>query len=123
MQVLLTLSMPFFKGDAWIQQTATLDHDSLRIGLEQMINASTCLKSYYSRQTTPFSMAFCKGAQHDIFVNSNPHHHVAEWISTEQMCNGKRSRTVEPAGWTDLTSPNCSCTAKQQLNGDVRIFD
>ncbi len=30
---------------------------------------------------------------------------------------------MEPAGWTDLTSPNCSCTAKRQLNGDVRIFD
>ncbi len=29
---------------------------------------------------------------------------------------------MEPAGWTDLTSPKCSCTAKRQLNGDVWIF-
>jgi hypothetical protein len=66
---------------------------------------------------------FREGAQHDIFVNSNPRRHVTERSPAEKMCNGKRSRTVEPAGWTDLTSPNCSCTAKRQSNGDVQIFD
>jgi hypothetical protein len=66
---------------------------------------------------------FREGAQNDIFVNSNPRRHVTERIPAEQMCNGKRSRTVEPSGWTDLTSPNCRCTAKRQSNGDVRIFD
>jgi hypothetical protein len=35
-------------------------HDSPLIGSEQLINASTCPESYYSRQTTPFSMALVK---------------------------------------------------------------
>jgi len=32
---------------------------------------------------------------------------------------------MEPAGWTDLTSPNCRCTAKRQSYGEatVRIYD
>jgi hypothetical protein len=66
---------------------------------------------------------FREGAQNDIFVNSNPRRHVTKRIPAEQMCNGKKSRTVEPAGWTDLTSPNCRCTAKRQSNGDIRIYD
>ena len=66
---------------------------------------------------------FREGAQNDIFVNSIPRRHVTEQIPAEKMCNGKRSRTVEPSGWTDLTSLNCRCTAKRQLNGDVRIFE
>ena len=66
---------------------------------------------------------FREGAQNDIFVNSNPRRHVAKKIPAEQKCNGKSSRIVEPAGWKDLTSPNCRCTAKRQSNGNIKIFD
>lgn len=91
-----------------------LGADDQRINMPEVILQSPNYSILYG---------FREGAQHDIFVNSNPRRHVAERIPAEQMCNGKRSRTVEPAGWTDLTSPNCSCTAKRQSNGDVRIFD
>jgi hypothetical protein len=60
---------------------------------------------------------FREGAQKDIFVNSNPRRHVAVEIPAEQKCNGKTSRIVEPASWTDLTSPTCCCTAKLQADG------
>lgn len=66
---------------------------------------------------------FREGAQNDIFVNSNPRRHVAKETPPERKCNGKTSRIVEPSGWTDLTSPNCLCTAKLQSNGKIRIFD
>jgi hypothetical protein len=66
---------------------------------------------------------FREGAQNDIFVNSNPRRHVDLEIPAEQKCNDKTSRIVEPASWTDLTSPTCRCAAKLQGNGKIRIFD
>ena len=66
---------------------------------------------------------FREGAQNDIFVNSNPRRHVAVTIPAEEKCNDKISRIVEPASWTDLTSPTCRCTAKLQANGKIKIFD
>ena len=66
---------------------------------------------------------FREGAQNDIFVNSNPRRHVAVEIPTVERCNGKASQIVEPASWTDLTSPTCRCTAKLQANGKIKIFE
>ncbi len=107
------------------KKTANINHKSLHICSEQTINTSTCLKSYYSRQTTPFSMAFMKAPNMTSLSTLTT---VVMLLSgfLQSRCITARehvSTTVELAGWTDLTSPNCSCTAKWQSNGDVRIFD
>ena len=68
---------------------------------------------------------FREGAQHDIFVNTNPRRHTTKPIpALLPECNGKKSHITEPAVWTtELTSSNCRCTAKMQTDGTVRIFD
>jgi len=66
---------------------------------------------------------FREGAQHDIFVNSNPRRHIVAPVPAEETCNNTRSRVTDPESWTDLTSPSCRCTATRQSNGEVRIFD
>ena len=46
-------------------------------------------------------------------------------VPVEPKCSGKKSRITEPAGWTDLTSPNGRCTAKRLSYSEatVRIYD
>jgi hypothetical protein len=66
---------------------------------------------------------FREGAQNDIFVNSNPRRHVVQEVPPERKCSGKRSRIMDPSSWSDLTSPDCGCTAVRQSNGEVRIYD
>ena len=65
---------------------------------------------------------FHEGAHNDIFINSDPHCHIAVEIPAEQKYNNNSSRIVEPVSWIDLTSPTCLCTAKPQVNGKIRIF-
>ena len=46
-------------------------------------------------------------------------------VPVEPKCSGKKSRITQPAGWTDLTSPNGRCTAKRLSYSEatVRIYD
>ncbi|KAL3780846.1 hypothetical protein ACHAW5_000840 [Stephanodiscus triporus] len=69
---------------------------------------------------------FREGAQHDIFVNTNPRRHVAVQVPVAQNCSSsKTSRIVQPHGLIsrNLTSPNCQCTAMRMSNGELRIYD
>ena len=70
-------------------------------------------------------IGFREGAQHDIFINTNPRRHVSVPVPVEPKCREKKSRITEPAGWTDMTSPNCRCTAKRLSYSEatVRIYD
>ena len=70
-------------------------------------------------------IGFREGAQNDIFINTNPRRHVAVPLPIEPKCSEKKSRITEPAGWTDLTSPNCRCTARRLSYSEatVRIYD
>lgn len=70
-------------------------------------------------------IGFREGAQHDIFINTNPRRHVSVPVPVEPKFSGKKSRITEPAGWTDLTSPNGRCTAKRLSYSEatVRIYD
>lgn len=66
---------------------------------------------------------FREGAQHDIFVNTNPRRHVTKPIPVQLECNGKISHITEPSAWKDLQSPNCRCKAELQADGNARIVE
>lgn len=92
------------------------------------VNGMNLLTAHeFSNDTVIISLfaadGFREGAQHDIFINTNPRRHFTKPVPILPKCNGKRSRITEPDVWTDLTSPNCLCTAKMQSDGTIRIFD
>ena len=57
---------------------------------------------------------FREGAQHDIFVDTNPRRYERKSLPSERQCgNGKSSRIFrDHYGDWEMTSPNCECTAK-----------
>jgi len=69
---------------------------------------------------------FREGAQHDIFVNTNPRPRIIN-IPPEQQCGpGQRSRLNQNEALKsgeELTSPDCNITLTFETNGRLRIVE
>jgi len=68
---------------------------------------------------------FREGAQHDIFVNTNPRRRSTN-IPPEQQCPGQRSRlnqNEELKSGEKLTSPDCNIVLTFETDGRLRIVE